>query len=333
MMPELTTATGRFRVAALATAIVAGCGVDVMVDVRPGAAVTGVADTSVAWSVEPAGCGAVSPAGLFTAPASAATCVVRATARAAPSVSDTANVSVVPAGQRWAPTPGLSWQWQLTGTLDTSLDVHAYDIDLFDNSAVTIAALQALGRKVICYFSAGSYEDWRPDASAFPAAALGNDLAGWPGERWLDTRSQAVRDIMSARLDLAVQKACDAVEPDNVDGYANGSGFPLTAATQLDYNRFLAAAAHARNLSVALKNDLDQVRDLLGEFDFALVEECFKYNECNLAEPFIAAGKAVLEVEYGGQTKADNICPQANALNFDALVKNLNLDAFRIACR
>ena len=35
-------------------------------------------------------------------------------------------------------------------------------------------------------------------------------------------------------------------EPDNVDGFANGSGFPLTSSDQLAYNRFLATEAHAR---------------------------------------------------------------------------------------
>lgn len=58
---------------------------------------------------------------------------------------------------------------------------------------------------------------------------------------------------MSARLDLAVQKHCDGVEPDNVDGYSNDTAFNLTAANQLVYNGWLAEAAHARSLSVSLK--------------------------------------------------------------------------------
>src|SRR4029079_13653563 len=70
-----------------------------------------------------------------------------------------------PAGTRWQPHPGTSWQIQLQGTLDTSVAASVYDIDLFDTSASTIAVLRAAGRRVICYFSAGSYEDWRPDAT------------------------------------------------------------------------------------------------------------------------------------------------------------------------
>ncbi len=233
----------------------------------------------------------------------------------------------------WRPTPGTSWQWQLTGTLDTSLDVQAYDIDLFETSPQAIAALHAQGRKVICYFSAGSYEPGRPDSSQFPAATLGNGLDGWPGERWLDTRAQAVRDLMTARLALAAQKGCDAVEPDNVDGYANRNGHGLTAADQLDYNRFLADSAHARGLSVGLKNDLDQVQALVSSFDWALDEQCFQYDECDLLRPFIAANKAVFEVEYGSASLATSVCPRANALGFDTLIKDLDLGPRRIACR
>ena len=205
-----------------------------------------------------------------------------------------------------------------------------YDIDLFDTSAATIAGLKSAGRRVICYFSAGSYEDWRPDAATFPAATLGNPLDGWPGERWLDTRATAVRDIMKARMDLALSKGCDAIDPDNIDGYTNSPGVPLTAATQLDYNRFLANEAHARHLAVGLKNDLDQIRDLVSYYDFAVNEQCFQYSECDLLTPFISAQKPVYEIEYSTST---SICGAANAAGFDTLLKNLDLGAYRVPCR
>ena len=74
---------------------------------------------------------------------------------------------------------------------------------------------------MICYFSAGSYEAWRDDASQFPASALGDTLDGWEDERWLDIRDQGVLAIMETRIALASEKGCDAVEPDNVDNYTN----------------------------------------------------------------------------------------------------------------
>ena len=232
----------------------------------------------------------------------------------------------------WQPHPGTSWQWQLSGLVEPSYDVQMYDIDLFETSQSIIDALHADGRVVICYFSAGSWEDWRPDAESFPEDVIGKDLKGWAGEKWLDIRRLDVLEpIMEARLDLAVQKRCDGVEPDNVDGYVNDSGFLLTYQDQLTYNHWLAERAHLRGLSIGLKNDLDQVNDLLNDFDWALNEECFQYNECNVVLPFIYMNKAVFGVEY--TLDVNDFCPQANAMNFDFLKKHLNLDAWRVTCR
>jgi chitodextrinase len=231
----------------------------------------------------------------------------------------------------WQPAPGTSWQWQLTGTIDTSIDVDMYDIDLFDTPKSTIDTLHGQGRTVVCYFSAGSWENWRPDAAEFPASVKGRNN-GWPGEQWLDISDlDALGPIMQARLDLAADKGCDGVEPDNVDGYTNNTGFPLTGNDQLAYNRWLADQAHARGLSIGLKNDLDQVRFLEPDFDWALNEQCFEYDECDLLLPFVQAGKAVFGVEYTGSTAS--FCPAANSMNFDWLKKNLDLDAARQSCR
>jgi hypothetical protein len=252
---------------------------------------------------------------------------------AAPDAEDAGDEDAAPTPV-WRPAPGTSWQWQLTDLpIDRSLDVQMYDIDLFDVPQATIDALHAEGRIVICYFSAGSYEEWREHADRFPSAALGNDLDGWAGERWLDVRNATVRTIMTDRLDLAVSKDCDGVEPDNVDGYTNDPGFDFDGSDQLAYNRFLAAEAHARGLSIGLKNDLDQIGDLVDDFDWALNEECFSYDECGLLSPFIDAGKAVFQVEYGGAGLESTICPQASARDFDTLIKRWDLDAWRISCR
>jgi hypothetical protein len=230
----------------------------------------------------------------------------------------------------WMPKPGTTWHWQLTGKLDTSVNAQMYDIDLFDQSKATIAALKAKGRVVICYFSAGSYEAWRPDAKDFPAAVKGAKMSGW-NELWLDIRAAAVKTIMGKRLDLAKSKGCDGVEPDNVDGYTNSPGFPLTANDQLSYNKWLAAEAHKRGLSVGLKNDLDQVKALVSHFDWALNEQCVQYNECSMLSPFISAGKAVFHAEYKPATTS-SVCSKTKPLKLSSMIKNLNLDAWFDAC-
>jgi len=231
----------------------------------------------------------------------------------------------------WRPAPGTSWQWQLTGEVDTSVNVRMYDIDLFDAPQTVMDELHGQGRIVICYFSAGTWEDWRSDAGQFPDEVKGNDVSGWPGEQWLDIRRlDVLGPIMQSRLDLAVQKGCDGVEPDNVDGYGNNTGFSLSPEHQIAYNTWLANEAHARHLSVGLKNDLEQVPELVSYFDWALNEECFRYNECTALLPFVQAGKAVFGVEYIGDP--GDFCPKANAMGFDWLQKHLDLDAWRIDC-
>ena len=233
---------------------------------------------------------------------------------------------------------GMSWHWQLQGDLNTGYDVDLYDIDLFDTDTQIIDDLKAQGRLVICYFSAGSWEDWRDDADDFEQAALGNPLDGWPGEKWLDVRASSLEAVMEARLDLAAEKGCDGVEPDNVDGYANDSGFPLSGNDQLAYNRFLASAAHERGLLIGLKNDLDQISELVAAFDFAVNEECYEYDECERLTPFIEAGKPVLHAEYAEALVNDSearalFCDEMVALGLSSMVLPLELDdSFTFSC-
>ncbi|WP_431048500.1 endo alpha-1,4 polygalactosaminidase [Roseateles sp. L2-2] len=239
----------------------------------------------------------------------------------------------------WKPGVNTTWQWQLTGTLNTGYNVAVYDIDLFDTTAQTIAGLKAQGRKVVCYFSAGSSENWRADFGSFNAADMGKALDGWAGEKWLDTRSANVRAVMLSRLDLAVSKGCDGVEPDNVDGYTNATGFPLTAATQLDYNKYLANAAHGRGLAIALKNDVDQLAQLEPYFDMAVNEQCNQYDECGGYSVFTSKNKPVFNAEYASKYKKntngarDKLCTKMTAAKIRTLVLPLDLDdAYRYSC-
>jgi hypothetical protein len=215
--------------------------------------------------------------------------------------------------------------------VDQSVDAELFDVDLFETSESVVASLQARGRRVVCYMSAGSYERFRPDAGDFPAAVRGRALEGWPDERWLDVRRlDVLAPIIERRLDACREKGFDGVEFDNVDAYANRSGFPLRARHQLEFNRYLARAAHARGLSAGLKNDLDQVAALEPDFDWALVEECFQYEECERMEPFLRAGKAVFVAEYALPTS--RFCAQATTLGVMAMRKRTDLDAWREAC-
>jgi hypothetical protein len=233
----------------------------------------------------------------------------------------------------WHPALKVSWQWQLQSPPKAGalLEVKMYDVDGFEASKSLIAAMHSKGIKAVCYISAGSWEKYRPDANDFPASVLGRSN-GWPGEKWLDIRKRKIlKPIMRARMDICRRKGFDAIEFDNVDGYQNATGFPLTGSDQLRYNIFLANAAHARGLSAFLKNDLEQIPKLLPYFDAALNEQCFQYSECPALSRFVKAGKPVFTVEY--KLDRSQFCDKANARNFNSLKKRLALDAWRRPCR
>lgn len=246
----------------------------------------------------------------------------------------------------WRPSPGLTWNYQINGALgdvSNGQDFDVWDIDLYDNDEEAISSLQNKGAKVICYFSAGSYEEWRSDASDFSQSDLGSELDGWPGERWLNVSSQAVHDIMLARMDIAVQKSCNGIEPDNVDGYINDNGLDLTQQDAINYIQFLSDAAHERNLSIALKNAAEIITTVVDMVDYSVNEQCVEYDECDTFALFIRQGKPVFHVEYPKGSDTDNelsvssnareeACGAAGESQFSTIIKNMNLDSWIETC-
>lgn len=234
----------------------------------------------------------------------------------------------------WHPTTGLTWQWQIgDNDIDTSIEADVYDIDLYVDQSI-IDKLHAKGRKIICYISVGSWEDWRPDKDQFPSEVLGKDYEGWKGEKWLDIRQiEKLAPVMLARLDLCKAKGFDALEPDNMEIYTNDTGFPLTYEDQLKYALWLADEAHKRGLAIGQKNAADQVADLVNVYDFAITEDYFYYKEVESMLPYIKSGKPVFAAEYTDLPgNFADFCQQSKQLNFSTILKKRGLDAWIQPC-
>jgi endo-alpha-1,4-polygalactosaminidase (GH114 family) len=231
-----------------------------------------------------------------------------------------------------------------------------FDLDLFDTSAATVAAIHAKGAKAVCYLETGAWESYRPDASSFPAAVLGRAMSGYPDERYVDIRQIAtLQPILAARLDLCKQKGFDGVEPDIDDSVpdvgAAGIGFPATYADQIAFNTMVANQAHARGLAIALKNGTfgsapdTFVKDMQPLVDFAVNEECWASGPvCSSLEVFVTNGKPVFHTEYlkdyPGASATDTApaldayCSRTTALRFSSILKDASatLSAWRAAC-
>lgn len=243
-----------------------------------------------------------------------------------------------PTKELWLPPVDSSFSWQLGDKINTTFDVDIYDLDAFETEASLITRLHSEGKKAFCYISVGSWEDWRPDAAEFPKEVIGKDYEGWEGEKWLDIRQiDLLAPIMRARLDMCAAKGFDGVEPDNIDLHWANTGFEISYEDQLAYNIWLAEEAHARGLSIGLKNNGDQVAALLPYFDWALTEDCFVDEWCQELLPFIEAGKPVFAAEYTDQLSyqdfIDLACPPAADLGFYVFLKNRNLDEYRATCQ
>jgi hypothetical protein len=235
-----------------------------------------------------------------------------------------------PSPQLWTPEPGTSWQWQLSGRLDLTAPAEVYDVDGFNTTAAEVQTLHALGRKAICYISVGTAEAFRPDASRWPTGVLG-EPTDWPGERWIDIRDHdGIRPILAARMDMCRDKGFDGVEPDVMDSYAHRTGFPITPADQLRFNRWIAAMAHERGLSAGLKNDLEQIPELVEFFEFVVDEECVAHAECEALRPFVTAGKAVFHAEYDREPVT--FCAMTRGLGLSSIRKKPALDSWRQSC-
>jgi hypothetical protein len=228
------------------------------------------------------------------------------------------------------PAAGASFQLQLTGELDSSLDVDVYIIDL-DYEPADFAALRGARRYVVCHFSAGSLEPWRDDAGQVGEDVLGNELEDYPDERWLDVRAATVRTLVGGRLERARAHGCDAVFPANLGVHAADSGFALAEADALDYAGWLADEAAARGLRTML-GSAELIAQLADRYDLGLAFDCLAADGCQRWAPLRAAGKALLVVEVGEQAEADALCPTAAAQDLVAIFKRREFDAFRIAC-
>lgn len=236
-------------------------------------------------------------------------------------------------------TPDTSWTWQLLGDTNTKYDVEVYVLDMFQQlEGDVIERLHAQNKQVICYFSAGTFEPWRPDVHLFDNVPMGGEHYAYAQEIWVDVTSPETVKVMANRMDMAVALGCDGVELDNVDGFVAETGLNITYEQELAYQRLLANEAHKRNLAVALKNAVEMIPDVADYFDLAINEVCLVWNECGTYNAIIAAGKPVFHVEYD-QTYVNDpaaraeMCARSAEINMRTLVMPKSLDgSFRLSC-
>ncbi|ORX58648.1 hypothetical protein BCR36DRAFT_276643 [Piromyces finnis] len=210
------------------------------------------------------------------------------------------------------------------------------DIDLHSNSAEDIQNFHNAGKKVICYFSGGTLEDFRPDKDEYYKVdgLVKNDYKQWKGENWLDFRKEGIKPLITNRMKLAVEKKCDAIDVDNLDGYQDKSvqkkwSEPLTKEDTITFAKWLSATAHSLGLAIGLKNSLFMIDEVGQYFDFAINESCATndYPECHLYKSFLDSGKAVFGITYEIYLKDhyNRLCDALDGLKISMIIKKEEL--------
>jgi hypothetical protein len=228
----------------------------------------------------------------------------------------------------WRPSPDeRRLDLQLTAPFDLVRPADVVALELFGSSPERLQRLRERGVATLCHVTAGVWENWRPDARAFPQAALGRSPSGWRGQRWLDVRHPGLRPILEKRLDLCRQRGFDGVLLAGLDGHEHGSGFDLKPHQQLEFNRWLAEVAHARGLAAGIVNDLGQAAELARSFDFLVADRCVAEGECTGVRPFLEAGKPVYLVAYTNQARRmDAYCALAAEVGAPLIFKTQYLN-------
>ena len=243
----------------------------------------------------------------------------------------------------WHPGPVSSWQYDLEWPVAVPTNVgpvQVYDLD-YDGSgqdtqaqvAAVVAHAHAEGSHAICYVETGGWENYRPDAGKYPRSILGRSISGYPDERYVDIRRwPLLGPVLDARFRQCKAEGFDGVETDIDDSYTDSTGFPLTLQDEVTFDTEVAHSIHALGLAWFLKNGIDDdafITDMAPLAEGTVNEQCWQYSECSQLEPFVKAGKPVLNVEYEDPAPAST-CRRALAFPMATMHTDVNLDG-RIA--
>jgi len=231
---------------------------------------------------------------------------------------------------RFIPTQSDTWNIALGSKFDISNEpAKILEVDLESTSASTIRDYQSRGKKIICYFSGGTVEDYRDyyDDYKKVSGLVRNKYEAWPRERWLDYRVSGYKPLIKQRMQEAVNKGCDGIDVDNVDGYqvsdVKSWSDPLTKQDAINFTSWLGQTAHDMGLAIGLKNCLDIVDTVGKYYDFAVNEGCIRRNECYWYKNFLATGKPVLGITYYGlSANREALCKNLNGLPISMIIKD-----------
>jgi endo-alpha-1,4-polygalactosaminidase (GH114 family) len=238
----------------------------------------------------------------------------------------------------WRPKAGLTFDWNLKNINTNDLfDAQVVDVDAFETTAETVKSLHAQGKKVIAYVSVGTLEKNRPDSDLLGSGLIGKVYPEWPDEKWLDIRQiSKLKPFFVSRFNMIKKKGFDAIEPDNLDGYNNDTGFNISLKETMLFCDYIIDLAHSFGLGIGQKNMPELTILYSKKFDWALIEDAFNQGWQKEMIPYINVNKPVFAVEYTDNIDQKQfeqvICPQSQLFKYNVILKNRMLDKWIYSC-
>jgi hypothetical protein len=236
---------------------------------------------------------------------------------------------------------GLTSTCPSTDGFVTGIECPAVD----SGAAGSASAIHTAHSNAICYVDVGTAENWRSDYSLFDPSDIGGPLSGWPGEYFINVNDwstpvpsgyETIAQIMTNRFALCKEEGFQAIEADNVDAYTDGNlgGFTISQTQEEGYVAELTSLAHQDGLYYFLKNEINGdsfITDEVSKVDGEIDEQCWQYGECSALEPFIQAGKPIMNVEYDTTPEA-TLCGEANKFPMATNEENVAVTSITFSC-
>lgn len=192
-----------------------------------------------------------------------------------------------------------------------------------------VQALKKQGTDSICYFSGGSLNLNRPEDVVWVERFRKIGLLGPPVQKFSssyrpecrrrhqhDSNEEKMKDAhcywgdnvwlrpsthplmyayLNSRVRMCAERGFSAIEADNVNSASQEElRGQATLADEVRMLRMITRICARNNVRCGLKNSGDVAQEVARDFDFAVVERCRQYRECDLYHSFVE----VLGIEY-----------------------------------
>ena len=232
----------------------------------------------------------------------AATAVSGAVALGAPQAPDTGKSTSAASAKKaitLPPTTGYA-DYQLGGAYPVASDITIVARDSTDRPAP--------GRYSICYVNGfqtqpADRSTWLKSRKSLVLHYKGKPVIdkNWPDELIVDTSTKTKRTkiakIIGKTITSCANRGFDAIEIDNLDSFTRSKKL-LSVGNNRELAKLYASAAHKAGLAIAQKNSAEYAKQFKKQvrFDFAVAEECYRWNECSSYTK--AYGARVIDIEY-----------------------------------